>query len=162
MELLKRLDSYLTLIERFVVIFGVLAIAALVFTAVITRFLLSFSFTWIEEVARYSMLWVAFMGGILAVSKNRHIGVDVIFSVLPKKYHRVYSGIVFFVSGVFMLYFSLSVYGLIQTVKAGGQVSVSMTWFPMYLIYVSALVGTFLMSVEFFKFSFRLFKKGNE
>lgn len=148
---LKKLDRYLIIIEEAFVGIGVLTTAVLVFTGVVSRFVFKFSFTWVEEITQYIMLWVAFIGSVLCVKTNDHVGVDVIFSIIPKKYKQVLVAILSVVSAGFMCYFAYVASTLVASVKTNHQVSVSMTWLPIYVVYLSAPIGAALMAFEFLK-----------
>ena len=64
-------------------IFGVLFfIVALQF---FTRYVLNDSLGWTEEIARYLLILVGFIGGITAVRKNKHIFLEFMFHYLPRR-----------------------------------------------------------------------------
>lgn len=63
---------------------GLLAVmAALVITNVIARYALGISFSWVEEVSRFMMIWAAFLGAGPALRTGGHIAVDTLIGVLP-------------------------------------------------------------------------------
>ena len=156
LSILKSIDKYITLTEEFFVGIGVLITAFLVFTQVVSRFIFSFSFTWIEEMSQYIMLWVVFIAAALCVKKNEHVSVDVIFSVLPKKYRNLWIAFLAIISACFLCWFAYTASTLVASVKNNYQTSVSMTWLPIYIVYLSAPIGTILMSFEFFKLALRI------
>lgn len=47
----------------------------LIFSNVVMRFLFSTGLPWGEELARYAFLWCTFLGAVLAVHDNEHIGI---------------------------------------------------------------------------------------
>ena len=79
------------------------------------------------------------------------------FTSFPRRYGQILMGILSILSGVFLGYFGYASYALIASTKATGQVSISMDWLPMYVVYLSALVGSLLMILEFFKLGCRFF-----
>jgi len=81
--------------------------------------------------------------------------VDIIFHIIPQRYGKILMGILSIISGVFLVYFGYASYALIASTKATQQVSISMDWLPMYVVYLSALVGSLLMTLEFFKLGWR-------
>ena len=56
-----------------------------VFAQVIFRFVLEKPLPWSEEVARYIMVWITFLGAALAVKKMAHPQVEVFVDFLPRK-----------------------------------------------------------------------------
>jgi TRAP-type C4-dicarboxylate transport system permease small subunit len=65
-------------------IFWVLAIV--VFLQFFTRYVLNDSMAWTEEIARYLLIWVTFVGGAIAVRRGTHIGVEVLLHFLRPRY----------------------------------------------------------------------------
>lgn len=47
----------------------------LIFSNVVMRFLFFTGLPWGEELARYAFLWCTFLGAVLAVHENEHIGI---------------------------------------------------------------------------------------
>jgi TRAP-type C4-dicarboxylate transport system permease small subunit len=64
------------------------ALAGIVFLQFFTRYVLNDSLAWTEEIARYGLMWVTFIGGIIVVRKNTHIGVEVLLHFLPRSAAR--------------------------------------------------------------------------
>jgi TRAP-type C4-dicarboxylate transport system permease small subunit len=64
-----------------VLLLGVMAV--LVITNVIARYVFLFSFTWVEEVSRYLMIWAAFLGLGPALRIGGHIAVESLPNALP-------------------------------------------------------------------------------
>lgn len=157
MKILKKLDQYLTSIEKGFVGVGIIVTTILVFSAVITRYFFGFSPPWIEELTEYITLWIVFVGAALCIKKAEHVNVDIIFHIIPQRYGQNLMGILSILSGVFLVYFGSASYALIASTKATQQVSISMDWLPMFVVYLSALVGSLLMILEFFKLGWRFF-----
>jgi C4-dicarboxylate transporter, DctQ subunit len=155
MKTLKIFDQYLTSLEKGFVGTGILMTTLLVFLAVITRYFFDFSPPWIEELTTYITLWIVFVGAALCVKKTEHVNVDIIFHLLPKRFGRILMGILSIISGVFIGYFGYASYALVASVKTTYQVSTSMDWLPMYVVYLSAIIGSLLMILEFFKLGWR-------
>jgi TRAP-type C4-dicarboxylate transport system permease small subunit len=64
-----------------------------VLTQVVTRYLLHISVSWPEELARYLLVWLMFLGGAAAGARLQHITVDMLTSVCPRGVRAVLSGI---------------------------------------------------------------------
>jgi TRAP-type C4-dicarboxylate transport system permease small subunit len=69
------------------VIFWILALD--VFAQFFTRYVLNDSLAWTEEIARYLLIGVTFVGSITAVRKNSHIMVEFLFRFVPPKFGSV-------------------------------------------------------------------------
>ena len=70
-------------LNRWVLIALIAAMAVLVFANVVARYLLNFSVIWVEELTRYMMVWVGFLGSGLVLRLGAHVAVDALQDVLP-------------------------------------------------------------------------------
>ncbi len=143
-------DGLLTA-ERLLITLGLSVVTVLVCVGVVTRYVFSFSFPWLEDLAQYVMLWAAFIGAATCVRRGEHVGIDVIFRVLSKDAARRLLCFLSLVSGSFLTYFACVAASFTWRIGISGQVSASMTFLPMYLVYLSAPVGCALMALEFFR-----------
>ena len=69
------------------IIFWTLAI--IVFLQFFTRYVLNNSLSWTEEIARYLLMWITFIGAAVAMRRGTHIAVEVALLFLPKPIVRV-------------------------------------------------------------------------
>jgi TRAP-type transport system small permease protein len=65
------------------------AMSGTVFGNVVCRYFLDASLAWYEEVSRFLLIWIVFLGAVIAFIKGDHLGIDVIFMVLRPKYQRM-------------------------------------------------------------------------
>jgi TRAP-type C4-dicarboxylate transport system permease small subunit len=63
--------------------------SATVFGNVICRYFLDFSLAWYEEVSRFLLIWIVFLGAVIAYIKNDHLGIDVLLLALPPRIRRM-------------------------------------------------------------------------
>src|SRR6185503_15527806 len=63
----------------FVIFWG---LAFIVFLQFFTRYVLNDSLAWTEEIARYGLMWIVFVGGIMVTRRNTHIAVDLLSNVM--------------------------------------------------------------------------------
>ncbi|MCD6363789.1 MAG: TRAP transporter small permease [Synergistetes bacterium] len=66
---------------------GILLIlmVVVVFAQIIFRFFIGSSLSWSEELARYSMIWLSFLGASAGVKRGAHVGVEFLLRSLPEK-----------------------------------------------------------------------------
>jgi TRAP-type C4-dicarboxylate transport system permease small subunit len=57
----------------------------LVFGDVLLRYLFASSLGWSEELLRYLLVWMTFLGSYLAVKGNEHLGIQLFFRWLPAR-----------------------------------------------------------------------------
>jgi TRAP-type transport system small permease protein len=61
----------------------------IVFTNVVSRYYLHASLAWSEEVARFMLVWLVFIGSFLAYIHNEHLGLDILVIKFPPKIRRI-------------------------------------------------------------------------
>lgn len=57
----------------------------IIFVQIVSRILIQSSFPWTEELARYLMIWLTFLGASFSFQYGAHIGVEILTSKVPKK-----------------------------------------------------------------------------
>ncbi|MEX6508495.1 TRAP transporter small permease [Jiella sp. M17.18] len=60
------------------------ALAVVVFLQFFTRYVLNNSLGWTEEIARYLLIGVTFIGAVSAVRRESHIAVELLYTRLPR------------------------------------------------------------------------------
>ncbi|MDQ7783979.1 MAG: TRAP transporter small permease [Desulfomonilaceae bacterium] len=65
--------------EEWVLVFVLLGLAFLTFVQVFCRYVLNFSFTWMEELARYLGVFITFLGAALGVKYGVHFSMNLLY-----------------------------------------------------------------------------------
>jgi TRAP-type C4-dicarboxylate transport system permease small subunit len=116
------------------------ALFAVVFLQFYTRYVLNSSIGWTEEIARYLLIGVTFVGSIMAMRKGTHIAVEALLVFVPKEWKHWILVVVDFVVAVFCG--AMAWYGFELGNKAPGyMVSVDIPKAWMYWAVAVALVG---------------------
>src|SRR5260221_14014807 len=90
--------------------------AAVVFYQVYARYVLCDSAGWTEEIARYFLVAVVFIGASMSVRKNNHIQVDYFYRLMPKAMARILSTSVDVVRCLFLGYATWLTWLLVQRI----------------------------------------------
>jgi TRAP-type C4-dicarboxylate transport system permease small subunit len=61
------------------------AMSFTVFGNVVCRYFLDASLAWYEEVSRFLLIWIVFLGAVIAYIKGDHLGIDVLLVFLPPR-----------------------------------------------------------------------------
>ena len=80
LKLLDRAVAGALTAVRAVCIVQATALFLIVVLAVIGRYVFGRSLTWTEEVPRYLLIWISFLGAAACVARREHVGFDVLFN----------------------------------------------------------------------------------
>src|SRR3954468_23193424 len=58
------------------------SLAFIVFLQFFTRYVLNDSLAWTEEIARYGLMWLTFIGGAVVTRKKAHIAVELVSNLM--------------------------------------------------------------------------------
>ena len=148
MVFLKKVDKIMTYIEDHLIAALLIAMTAITFWGVITRFVINDSSSWSEEASRYLSIWAVFIGASLGVKKGAHIGVEAFVVALPKRAQR-YAGII---TSLCCLVFCVALTYIggdyTQRLMSTGQLSPAMR-IPIVFAYAAVPVGCLLMSIRY-------------
>ena len=89
LRLLDRAVDWTLAAVRVVCIAQATALFLIVVLAVFARYVFGQSLTWTEEVPRYLLIWISFLGAAACVARREHVGFDVLFNALPDRIRRV-------------------------------------------------------------------------
>jgi TRAP-type C4-dicarboxylate transport system permease small subunit len=131
--------------------------AAVVFYQVFTRYVLDDSAGWTEEIARYFLVAVVFIGASMSVRKNNHIQVDYFYRLMPKAMGRVLSTLVDVVRCLFLGYAIWLTWLLLQ--RIGGQ-PMAVIDLPVGWVFSAMLFGFVLMFLRSLQVAWRHWKQG--
>ncbi len=99
---------------------------------------------WAEEVVRYLIIWITFIGSGVCFRRGAHYGVDVIRRVNNPGFQKFIGSFVILVSMVFAAL--LVVFGGKYTMFAmsSGQKTAALGW-PIWIVYISVPIGGVLV-----------------
>jgi TRAP-type C4-dicarboxylate transport system permease small subunit len=142
-DTLKRLDGAIVTLTSWVVAYLTLQMVLVVLLGVFTRYVLNDSLAWIEELARFSMMWLSWVGGGLALRRGAHIAVEFLTDALPIKarWAVVFAGrvAVFFFLGICIWY------GIDLTGRVAAQSTIALG-ISMQIPYAAIPTGALLMA----------------
>lgn len=147
--MLRRLDAALSRIEE--VVIGALLITAsfVLFVNVVARYGFNNSFTWAEELTRYAIVWMVFVGGSVAARKGAHIGVDVLARLLGERAAaRVLTVGVDLLCVAFSLFLVFFGWELVAQAREFGQLTPALQ-IPLWTVQLAIPVGGALMALRF-------------
>ncbi|MAZ84314.1 MAG: C4-dicarboxylate ABC transporter permease [Hoeflea sp.] len=148
LKALEWIDRMVAVILRPVVFAGMIALAAVITLQIVSRVFFT-SFAWTEEVARFLLIWIAFLGAALAFQQGRHIAVTFVRDLMPLNLRRIITGAGILVAIAFLVTLAMIgwKYSGIQSFQKSPSLRISMFW--VYLVMpASAAIMTFLSVVD--------------
>ncbi len=144
---MKKVIHILNRVEELVVCFALLEMSILTFVQVIMRYVFGTSITWAEELLRYQLCFVAFIGADIGFRYGAHLKAEILNLLIPDRMKPLLNAFVFLM--VFVFCFIFGYYGLSMVLKvaATGQITAA-TRIPKFYIYLPIPLGGLFMCVR--------------
>jgi TRAP-type C4-dicarboxylate transport system permease small subunit len=133
----------ITAVVKWVMIVMTCVIFFITTFTVFTRYILNYVPSWSEEIPRYLLVWITYLGAALAIKFKEHISLDVFFNLMPLKArqvgHLILNGLIAIVAVIMV------VYGIVLLNHFGDDKmeSIALTNFWLYL--VMPISGTLML-----------------
>lgn len=148
MPILQRINKLSYFLEE-ILIGGLLASASLIlFANVVARYVFNWGVPWAEELVRYEIIWMVFIGGSVAARKGIHIGIDILATFSPPKIRTVIHLIINAISLLFCVFLTVMGIDLITQAKMFGQVAPALQ-VPIWIVQMAVPIGGALMALRF-------------
>ena len=134
------------------------ALGLTVFYQFVTRYVLNDSAAWTEEVARYLLIGVVFVGVAIGVAKNMAIQVDFFYRFLPAAVGRWLSRLV---DALRIAFFAAAVVLTGQMMaKLGSATRMTIVDAPMNIVYGVVLLGFVALTFRSIQVALRHWRRG--
>jgi len=143
--------------EDWIVLAVFWALAVVVFYQVFTRYVLNDAAGWTEEIARYLLVAVTFLGGAMGVRRGTHIQVDFVYRFLPRAAGRALSVVVDFVRAAFFGYATWLTWLLLDKI---GSHRMAIVELPIGLVFGAMLLGFALMFGRALQVAWKHWRRG--
>lgn len=153
---MQKIIDYMNLGLKYIlnVILTVLVIAVVL--QVFFRYVVNNPIAWTEELSRYSLVWLTFLGAAYAVSLKQNISIEILRNVLSPLGKKVMYTIATLVSLLFCIF--LIQYGYILASSSMNQLS-PVLQVPMGVIYYIIPVSAFLFGTNLISMLVQEWKK---
>lgn len=141
--MLRKINEMLAKAENGAIAVLLLAMTALAFLQVLSRHITKTSYPWLEEVVRFMMFWLTYMGLPLLIYKSGNINIDFIPELIKGKLHIDIYPILELLVLLFTLFFLKEVATFLQTTTFYQQKSQVMGM-SMTLVYSVFAIGNVL------------------
>lgn len=141
--MLRKFDAAIVFLTALLVGVLMLVMCGATLAGVFARYLLNDALPWSEEVARYAMVWLSFLGGGLVFRYNGHIAIDLLVTKIRSDIPRnLVIGAAHLVVVAFLLV--LVWYGYSLTMR-GNNMTTAALRLPMSVPYAAVPVGAIMM-----------------
>jgi TRAP-type C4-dicarboxylate transport system permease small subunit len=121
------------------------ALAFIVFLQFFTRYILNDSLSWTEEIARYGLMSLTFIGAAIVVRKGTHIAVEVILQFAPPLAAR---WLLAFIDAMMLIFLAILFYFSLTIVERMHSQRMTVFELPMSIVYGGIALGCLLMLVR--------------
>ena len=145
---MNHLEKFINHLEEALLAFGISLAAVVLFANVMLRYFFNSGWEWAEEVARYSIVWIVFVGGSVCARKGMHLSVDAVtvrFSEKTQRIMRVLVNVLCFVFSVFLVVYGFELVTLAHETE---QLTPGLEM-PIFYVYLAIPTGGALMAVRF-------------
>ncbi len=119
------------------------SLAFIVFLQFFTRYVLNDSLAWTEEIARYGLMWVTFVGGAMVTRRHNHIAVELVSNIMPDG--RLRAALFAFIDFVKLGFLGLLSYFAVTITERMHFQRMTVFELPMSYVYAGVGLGCFLM-----------------
>jgi TRAP-type C4-dicarboxylate transport system permease small subunit len=119
------------------------SLAFIVFLQFFTRYVLNDSLAWTEEIARYGLMWVTFIGGAMVTRRKTHIAVELLSNLMPAG--PVRQALLALVDIVALGFLALLAYFSVTITERMASQWMTVFELPMSYVYAGVALGCWLM-----------------
>jgi len=122
------------------------SLAFIVFLQFFTRYVLNDSLAWTEEIARYGLMWIVFIGGAMVTRRNSHIAVELLSNVMNPGPLR--AALLAFVDFIKLGFMGMLAYLSLTITERMHMQRMTVFELPMSYVYGGVALGCFLMFIR--------------
>jgi len=146
---MKKSDILFNKVTRFMELFLITIFAVLVIDVlwqVFSRYILNTSFSWTEELARFSLIWLSILGATYLTAKREHLSMDFLyrkFSLSNKKKVSIFIEVMIFLFALIVMV--IGGFNLVYTTLHLEQLSGTLRIPLGYVYSILPISGLFIM-----------------
>jgi C4-dicarboxylate transporter DctQ subunit len=151
---MHKVESFLSRFEEIVIGALILSASVILFANVVARYVFNLGLPWAEELVRYQIVWMVFIGASVAARQGIHIGVDLLSKCASPGLAKILTLTINAIAVVFCAV--LVFYGAELTMQAKefGQITAALE-VPAWTVQLAIPVGSALMGIRFAQHFYR-------
>ena len=146
----KRVDNLIMHFEHIIIGSGMLFISTIMIINTLMRYILNNSWTWADEISRYMVAWIAFVGSASCIRFGAHPIVDIIPQYLKGKVRLIYDTVMGTACALFAVFLVQMGWAGFRSSVRLGNVSV-LTGLPIWTIFLGVALGLTLLCYNYFR-----------
>lgn len=131
----------------------------LIFIQIVSREVVGSSFSWTEEVARFLMIWITFLGASFAFQHGAHIGIDYFKMKLPERVQKVFEVLTLISCSIFFAVMMVQGFELVD--RSMSQTSSALN-LPMGYAYLVIPISGLLMFINLLDVTWKKLSKDKD
>jgi TRAP-type C4-dicarboxylate transport system permease small subunit len=144
--MLQKLSNVLNRFAEMAVMCLMAAISIIIFVQVVSRYAFNHSLYWSEEIGRYILIWITFLGASVGVKRFSHIGIDFIYNKSPEKIRKILDFLIILLGLFFafvLLWFGYKIAYFVRFQKSAALLM------PMTVPYAAIFAGGVLIFIHY-------------
>ncbi|MBU3539870.1 TRAP transporter small permease [Polynucleobacter sp. UB-Tiil-W10] len=150
-QLLQATDRLMSGINKFMVLFGSLALVAasvILSYSVASRAFFGATTDWQDEAAVFCLVGATFLCGAYVQQIRGHVGISAVSTMLPKTVNQIRVLLIDIASCAFCAFFAWKSWTLFHEAWVDGQVTSSSWAPPLWIPYIMMSIGMTLLAVQ--------------
>ncbi len=139
---MSKLSSAITRIVQVVCVVLIIEMVCVLFAQVIARYVFKSAFSWSDELAIWSGIWLIMLGSALVAAKGKHVRIDFFVNLLPPKGVRIMDALDDVICAVTI---GIIAYHTLPVIKMNAKALSTGMQIPQSIMYLSVVVGAVLM-----------------
>lgn len=141
--MLRKFDRAIVNATSVILVLLLVLMTGVILAGVFARYVMNDSLTWTEEVARYAMIWLSFLGGGLVFRHGGHIAIDMLTQKIPAGFAR--NAVLGLSQLVILVFLGVLLWKGIETLGNSSYMTTAALQLPMTVPYAAIPVGAALM-----------------
>ncbi len=141
--ILERINRVSLFLCRYATMGLVAGIAVVIAASVFWRYALNDALSWSEELAKYLMIWMVFVGAPIALRQGAHVAIELLPQALPERAKQLLFALVFLIVAALMVMFVYR--GLTFAWNGRTQIMITVGGYSMFWLFVSIPLGSLIM-----------------
>lgn len=147
-DTLSRLNRLISSIEKYILGYRVISLAAITIGNVVSRKAFNYSWSFAEEISQFILVIITFMGISYAARKSRHIRMTAFYELVNERVKKIIMIFICLVTMLILFYLSYHALLFVLKVHGYGRVTPALR-LPFYLMIVWAPISLFLGGIQY-------------